>query len=108
MELSFANAAIEKLCSNEREMKRRYGNDGARKLKTRLSELDAADRVGDLAAGNPHQLTGDLAGQYSLRLNGGNRLILAPVPPVPRAEDGSIAWAMVEHVMIMEIGDYHD
>lgn len=81
----------------------------ARKLRNRLSDLEAAQRVTELVAGNPHPLKGNRAGQFALDLAGGWRLVFAPAhDPCPTRPDGGIDWSHVTIVRIEYIGDYHD
>ena len=109
MRILFANRSLERLCSEESRMKRKLGPSGARKLKARLADLRAAARVRDLVAGHPHPLTGDREGQFAVDLDGGRRLVFAPADePLPRNEDGSIAWPEVTAACIVFVGDYHD
>ena len=85
------------------------GKAGTKKLAVRRAELEAAVVVTDLRTGDPHPLTGDRAGQYSVDLDGGRRLLFEPAHEVcPIKEDGGIDWARVTEVRIILIGDYHD
>ena len=75
----------------------------------RLQALEAAARVTDLVAGNPHPLKGDRYGEFALDLAGGWRLTFVPAHnPCPASPDGGIDWAQVTIVTIEYIGDYHD
>ena len=88
---------------------KKLGAASARKLKVRLVALEAAARVTDLVAGNPHPLKGDRLGQFALDLAGGWRLVFAPAhDPCPTRPDGGIEWSQVTIVSIEYIGDYHD
>lgn len=90
-------------------MTKEFGNDCARKLRTRLADLRAAGNVAELTAGRPHPLKCDRAGQFALDLHGGKRLVFeAANNPVPIRSDASIAWDLVAKVRIVFIGDYHD
>ena len=85
------------------------GASCARKLRSRLSDLEAASRVTDLVAGNPHPLKGGRQGQFALNLAGGWRLVFSPAnDPNPTHDDGGINWSQVTIVSIEFIGDYHD
>jgi toxin HigB-1 len=65
--------------------------------------------VQELVAGRPHPLKGDRAGQFALDLDGGKRLVFEPAnEPIPYKQDGSIDGAIVTHICIVFIGDYHD
>lgn len=109
MDILFANDDLEALCSTERLQKKRLGNPGARKLRTRLADLAAVARVSELVAGHPHPLKGDRAVQFAVDLDGGRRLVFEPaLDPLPLHDDGSLAWDHVTRVRIVFIGDYHD
>lgn len=109
MELTFKDKKIRQLCEQQAAAEKKLGAACARKLRTRLAELEAASRVTDLVAGNPHPLKGDRAGQFALDLAGGRRLAFAPDhDPCPTRPDGSIDWSQVTVVCIDYIGDYHD
>lgn len=109
MEILFADKNLERLCSEQREAKRRLGGKGARKLRARLADLRAAARVRDLLAGRPHPLKHDRTGEFSVDLDGGRRLVFVPAnEPVPLDQDGAVVWERVTSVRIVFIGDYHD
>ena len=98
---------METLCYDERLQQRQLGKIGAKRLRSRLSDIEAAARVTDLVAGRPHPLKGDRAGQDALDLDGGQRLVFVTVDtPPPVRDDGSIAWDRVTRVRIVFIGDY--
>lgn len=109
MKISFLDADIEGLCKQSKLAIRKLGTESAKKLQRRLNELFAASMVAELVAGRPHPLARDRAGQFSVDLHGGCRLIFKPTrqrPPIKA--DGSIDWAQVDDVTILEAGDYHD
>jgi proteic killer suppression protein len=69
----------------------------------------AAACVTDLIIGHPHPLTGDRAGQFTLVLDGGRRLLFETEhDPPARKDDGSLDWSQVTSIRIIFIGDYHD
>ena len=109
MEITFSDKDLETLCLVAREQQKLLGKAGARKLRARYADLMAAERVSDLIVGHPHPLTGDRAGQFSVRLDGGCRLLFEPAhDPPPRRDDGSLDWQRVTAIRIVYIGDYHD
>lgn len=109
MKPNFKNKKIRELCEKRTVAEKKLGSDCARKLRTRLDDLDAASRVNELTAGNPHPLKGDRLGQFSLDLAGGWRLVFAPAhDPLPVRDDQSIDWSQVTIICIEFIGDYHD
>ena len=109
MRIVYDNKDLEQLCLTDRLQKKQLGQSGARKLRARLADLMAAVRVTDLVAGHPHPLTGDRAGQFALRLDGGRRLVFeAEHDPPPLKDSGFLDWSQVTAIRILFIGDYHD
>ena len=109
MQITFANRELEKLCQRANYAIRKLGDIGARKLQTRLADLEAAHDVTELVAGSPHPLKRGREGDFSLRLQGAQRLVFRPAHnPIPRLEDEGVDWQNVTAVLIVEIGDYHD
>jgi proteic killer suppression protein len=108
LEITFKDKKIRDLCLEKAVAERKLGSVCARKLRTRLSDLEAANRVFDLVAGNPHPLKGDRAGQFALDLAGGFRLVFAPShDPCPTCPEGGTDWSQVSNVCIEFSGDYH-
>ena len=109
MNLDFATKDLRKLCETEKLAKKELGAPVAKKLKSRLADIVAAKRVGDLVVGKPHPLKGNRLGQFSLTLHRGIRLVFEPMmDEVPTTDDGSINWPEVTGINILFIGDYHD
>lgn len=109
MEVRYKDKKIRELCEKQAVAEKKLGAASARKLKLRLVALEAAARVTDLVAGNPHPLKGDRLEQFALDLAGGWRLVFAPAhDPCPTRPDGGIEWSQVTIVSIEYIGDYHD
>lgn len=109
MEIQYKDKKIRVLCEKQVVAERKLGAPCARKLRSRLGDLDAVMRVSDLTFGNPHPLKGDRLGQFALDLTGGRRLVFSPANcPPPTYADGSTDWTQVTIVCIEYIGDYHD
>ena len=109
MELRFKDKKLREICENQAVATRKLGDQRARKLRARLADIEAADKVTDLMAGNPHPLKGDRLGQFAVDLAGGWGLVFDPATdPVLRTSDGSVDWSRVTVVSIKFIGDYHD
>jgi proteic killer suppression protein len=109
LEIHFKDKKIRELCEKSAVAERKLGAVCARKLRSRLDDLDAATRVTDLLAGRPHPLKGDRHGQFAVDLAGGWRLVFAPQhEPCPVKDDASIDWSRVSIICIEFIGDYHD
>jgi proteic killer suppression protein len=109
LDIQFKDKKLRELCEKRALAEKRLGAPCAAKLRLRLAALEAASRVTDLVAGNPHPLKGERAGQFALSLTGGWRLVFAPAhDPNPTHEDGAIDWSQVTLICIEFIGDYHD
>ncbi len=109
MEVTFKNTKLRKLCETQKEAQKKLGDKCARKLRSRLADLLAAETVAELVSGRPHPLRGNRAGQFALDLDGGKRLVFESAnDPVPLREDDSIDWSRVTAIQIVFIGDYHD
>jgi plasmid maintenance system killer protein len=111
MEVSFATRKMQKACSSDKAMRRRWGAALAQRLQQRLAELAAAGSLADLSRLPParcHELTGDRAGQLSVDLTHPYRLLFAPDnDPIPRKDDGGLDWTKVTKVVVLEICDTH-
>lgn len=109
MKILFADKKLRALCEQQKVATQKLGSQSARKLRSRLSDLEAASSVAELVVGNPHPLTGNRQGQFALNLAGGHRLVFSAAnEPLPLTHDGSINWSAVTIVEIIFIGDYHD
>ena len=109
MEITFKDNKLRKLCEVQKEAQKKLGAKCARKLRSRLADLIAAETVTELVAGRPHPLKGDRAGEFALDLEGGKRLVFESANnPVPLKEDSSIDWSKVTSIRIVFIGNYHD
>lgn len=110
MQISFASKKLKEICEEERALRRQHGETCARKVKSRLLDLEAASSLEVMRSlpGHCHELTKERAGQLALRLSGGKRLIIQPTTdPVPTKPDGGLDWSAVDAVEIVEIVDYH-
>lgn len=108
MDIRYGDKKLRELCEKKAVAQRKLGAACAKKLIMRMQQIEAAARVRDLVAGNPHPLKGDRAGQFSLNLDGGWRLLFVSAnEPTPQKDDGSIDWDQVTIICIEFIGDHH-
>ena len=111
MEVLFSTRKMQRECSAEHEMVRRWGKPLAKKLQQRLMELTAARTLADMSRLPParcHELTLNRKGQLSVDLAHPYRLIFVPDhDPVPSRPDGGLDWAGVTRVVILEVVDTH-
>jgi len=102
MEVQYEDDKFEKLCTNEREMRKKRV-DIAAKLRLRIKALETAESVGELSTHDPlgkwHQLGADLVGLWAGKLSGNYRLLIRP--------DGDAEPWKATVVTVIEIDDYH-
>ena len=108
MEIDFNTEKLKNLCQVGKVAQKELGAEAAKKLMLRLQQIEALTTVNELELGNPHPLTGDRLGQFSLTISGAKRLVFKPNHyPIPCHTDGGINWSQVNKVTIVFIGDYH-
>ena len=111
MDVLFKNERLRRDCSEDRAMQRAWGALRAKILRRRLGQLAAANTLEDmkLLHSRTHELKGDRAGQISLDLDGGTRLLIVPAAdPVPRKADGGLDWKQITAIRVMAVEDTHD
>ena len=101
METRYEDKKFEKLCTDEREMRRKRSDIADKRL--RIKALEAAPTVGDLQSYDPlgrwHSLTADLDGLWAGKLSANHRLLVRPDnldDPLP---------SLI--VTVIDIDDYH-
>lgn len=110
MEFSFASGRLQKELSDEKSMKRAYGQR-TQALQNRLTVLAEVEKLSDVPKGPPdwlEQLKGDRDEQFSVVLTKNWRLIFEPDhDPIPRLKDGGIDLDKVSAILLIEVVDYH-
>ena len=109
MKVTFKYSGLQKLCSSEQSLVRRFGKAGAKKVQQRLNLLARSDTLEDMRTlpGRCHELQGDRSGQLAIDLHGGYRLILAPASDWQRKDDGGLNWSSVSRIVVLEITDHY-
>ena len=97
---------------------RRYGAEGAKKLRLRLEALEAAESLADFwppysGPERCHELKADLAGLFSMDAKHPLRLLLRPTeesdPSLDQdLADGEQRWAAIQSVELVGVEDTHD
>jgi plasmid maintenance system killer protein len=107
LEVFFADPRLRDLCDSARDLQRRYGLEGARKVGRRLQALRTAESLDDVmrGPGGCHPLKGpDYEDCHALALHAGWRLVFRLMTADERAgqsvTDGVAA-------LVIEIIDYH-
>lgn len=111
MRVIFANERLKTELESDKAVRRRWGEPMPKRLRARLADLDASDSLETMRTlpGHVEELTGDRAGQLSLRLVGAYRLLFEVADdPIPRKSDGGLDWRAVRSVRVMGVEDYHD
>jgi plasmid maintenance system killer protein len=111
VEIGFAQQKLAKVCNSGRDLVRRFGPEGAKRVQLRLAQLEAAPTLEDLRQmpGRCHELVGDLKGSLSVDLHGPFRLLFAPsANPPPHTADGGLDWSSVDAITVTDILDTHD
>ena len=111
MRVLFADERLKTELESDPIVRRRWGEPARKKLRARLDDLVSADNLETMRMlpGHVEELTGDRAGQLSLRLAGPLRLLFEVADePIPRKSDGGLDWRQVRAVRVMGVEDYHD
>jgi proteic killer suppression protein len=106
MEISYGSRKLQRLCSDEQAMRDAWGDEIARKLRLRLTEVEAADSPEDLRrlpqAGCQAHPT--IRGRLSVALAGPHRLVFeADGEPLPVGDGGSLDWGRVTRLQVLEV-----
>lgn len=110
MEVTFANAKLEKLCNSEKNLRKKFGPQMVRKIQRRLTDLSAAANLAVMRTlpGNCHDLRENWSGHFALDLEQPDRLVCRPInDPLPINDSGQLDWGKVTKIEVVWIGDYH-
>ncbi|MEZ4687000.1 MAG: type II toxin-antitoxin system RelE/ParE family toxin [Bacteroidia bacterium] len=110
MEITITHKKLKKCANEYKKLRKEFGDKRAKKIKSRLDDMRAADSLEDLrhAPGRYHALTGDRQGQWACDLDHPYRLIFEPhEQPPPTDEQGTVLWVEIYGVEIVDIADYH-
>jgi len=111
MEITFKNNKLEKTFNSDKKLQKAYGVLCARKIRTRLDDLHAADSLEDmkLLPGRCHELVGNKKGQFSLDVEQPYRLIFEiGHKDIKSKETGGLDWTSVIAVKIIGVENTHD
>lgn len=108
MKVGFKSFQLGKLCTNQKELVRKYGRPVAEKVEIRLFQLSSVTTLAEMRylPGRCHELKGARSGELSVRLHGGFRLIFRP-GNLPAGGSAGPDWSSVTEVIVTEIEDYH-
>jgi plasmid maintenance system killer protein len=114
MIIHVADRKLKEALEDDKECRRRFGSEMAKKIKLRLTALRAAESLADFLPplSGPercHELKADLAGTFSIDLKHPYRLLLQPSKPTTgqAEQDLKARWRAIEAVNIVGIEDTH-
>jgi len=110
MKIDFEDRKLEKLANDFKLLQRTYGAIGAKIIRRRLDDLDAANVLEDMRnlPGKCHELREDRKGQLAVHVEEPDRLIFIPDHnPVPTTDNDSMDWKAITDIKIIEITNYH-
>ncbi|MGH8524831.1 MAG: type II toxin-antitoxin system RelE/ParE family toxin [Gammaproteobacteria bacterium] len=108
MDVLFTDEKTQRALSNQRDLRRRFGALGAKKITLRLQQLAAAPTLADMRPlpGRCHELSGDRAGCFAVDVHQPYRLVFQPTSSM-RDPDTSEDWDAIDSVTIIEVVNYH-
>lgn len=95
---------MREICEDKEIAKEKLGDEGAKKLQTRLADLRAAPFVTDLVVGDPKEI--DLQAHpnsYKVDLHPKHWLLFCANHPKPPVTGASIDWSRVSRIKIIAI-----
>lgn len=110
IEIAWTDPKMGRTAARESLALRTWGKDRWNVIRRRLASLAAAPTLADMRGvpGRFHQLAGDRAHQFALRINANERLVLEPDHnPLPALPAGGVDLAAVTRIRIIEVVDYH-
>ena len=107
MKVSYKNSKMEKIASDEKLLKREYGQS-ARWIAKCLTILNAAPNLAELFKPffrpyRCHLLRNDKKGKYSLDERDPYRVLFVPTAPVPKKEDGGDDTEKIVSVVVTDL-----
>lgn len=111
MDISFESQQDAELYNDTKALARKFGAEQAKRIRKRLDQLFAAERLSVFAGGafgRCHELKADRKGQLTLDLKHPFRLCFVPAnEPIPTKDDGGLDWDKVTAVRIVGVIDPH-
>ena len=104
MDLVFATKTIRHLCESQSKARRFFGKRVADKLRSRLSDLEAALNINDMSVWCLSEPPTEPNGQLSLEIEDGFALVIAAAEtPTSNVEGVAIDWTRVTRVKVVKI-----
>jgi len=104
LEITFDTKELRDLCIDEKAAAQKLSPATAEVLKRRLSDMHAADSIGEVLAGNPRAGIHDGVECYVIELPQSFRLTVVPAHLEPRMNvDGSADWGRIRRVKVVSL-----
>lgn len=114
MEILISDQKLRSILEDDKERKRHFGTDMAKKIQMRMAALAAAEALVDFwpPSSGPercHELKADLAATFSIDLKQPYRLLFKPTDPDNSlaTNDEKARWAAIKSIIIAGIEDTH-
>ncbi len=114
MEIQVSDTKLRKTLEDEKDCKRRFGADMAKKIQIRMGALLAAESLADFwppfsGPERCHELKGDLAGTFSIDLKQPYRLLFEPTDPANESavRNEEERWRAIQAITVLRIEDTH-
>lgn len=112
MRVRFKNDKMQRACESEKDLKKDFGQQRAKKIQRRLAVLEAAETLEQVPHTPPdrrHQLVGNRDEEFAVVIEDQWRIIFRPDhDEIPRKPDGGIDISKVTSIMVIDIcEDYH-
>jgi plasmid maintenance system killer protein len=109
VEVTYDDPRLKRLFESEKELRKQHGMVRAKKIQTRIANLQAAETLDDMRMlpGHCHELTENFAGMLSLDLDQPYRLLFRPVKETPSGPGGGLDWKQVTAVVVVSVTDTH-
>lgn len=111
MQIEFTTEKLRKQFEDGRALQRERGVVQAKKIMTRLLQLEGALTLEQLRdqPGHFHALTADKLGWLACDLDGPYRLIFEVANvPIPSLDAGGLDWSKVTQVRLLGVLNYHE
>lgn len=107
MEIAFEQKSLRQLCEDERTAERELGKVVAAKLRRRLADIRAVERIAQLPVGNPFAVGEPSRGCMGIELGEGYLLIFcANHNKLPIDPSGDVDWLRVSRIRILGVEKY--
>jgi len=114
MEFQIPDKKLKKALEDDKERKRRFGADMAKKIQLRMDALTAAESLADFwppysGPERCHELKGDMGGTFSMDLKQPYRLLFEPTDAANKSasKDEKQRWQAIQSVNVLEVEDTH-